>query len=193
LFTSLPDMDPLPLEAERAFRCFAGQDWDWDGVRFEMLHPSRASYDQGHIRDNDRSCVLRIITSAGAVLLPGDIQRKAEEKMLLAQRGALQANVLVAPHHGSKTSSTPEFVRAVDPQSVIFPIGYRNRFGHPHEETAVRYRDLGSRMYRTDRDGALMVTFETGGAIRIEPYRAVYRRYWQTVMAGDPVADPEKF
>ncbi len=63
LFTSLPDMDPLPLEAEQAFRCFAGQNWEWDGVRFEMLHPSRASYDQDRIRDNDRSCVLRIVTA----------------------------------------------------------------------------------------------------------------------------------
>jgi len=84
-------------------------------------------------------------------------------------------------------------VRAVDPQRVIFPVGYRNRFGHPHEEAAGRYRDLGSRMYRTDRDGALMVTFETGGEIRIEPYRAVYRRYWQTTMIDDPVADTEEF
>jgi competence protein ComEC len=188
LFTSLPDMDPLPLEAEQAFRCFAGQEWEWDGVRFEMLHPSRASYDQERIRDNDRSCVLRIVARAGAVLLPGDIQRRAEEKLLSAQRDALHADVLVAPHHGSKTSSTPEFVRGVAPQSVIFPVGYRNRFGHPHEDAAARYRGLGSRMYRTDRDGALTVTFETGGAISIEPYRAVYRRYWQTIMVDDPVA-----
>ena len=193
LFTSLPDMDPLPLEAEQAFRCFAGQNWEWDGVRFEMLHPSRASYDQDWIRDNDRSCVLRIVTRNGAVLLPGDIQRKAEEGLFLAQRDALQADVLVAPHHGSRTSSTPDFVRAVAPQSVIFPVGYRNRFGHPHEEAAGRYRNLGSRIYRTDRDGALLVTLETGGAIRIEPYRAVHRRYWQTTMLGEPVADIEAF
>jgi competence protein ComEC len=193
LFTSLPDMDPLPLDAEQAFRCFAGQDWEWDGVRFEMLHPSRASYGQVRIRDNDRSCVLRIIARSGAVLLPGDIQRNAEERLLLAQRDALRADVLVAPHHGSKTSSTPEFVRTVGPQSVIFPVGYRNRFGHPHEEAAGRYRDLGSRIYRTDRDGALMVTFETGGAITIEPYRAVCRRYWQTTMVDDPVAAIEAF
>jgi competence protein ComEC len=193
LFTSLPDMDPLPLEAEQAFRCFAGQNWEWDGVRFEMLHPSRASYDQDRIRDNDRSCVLRIVTRNGAVLLPGDIQRKAEEGLFLAQRDALQADVLVAPHHGSRTSSTPDFVRAVAPQSVIFPVGYRNRFGHPHEEAAGRYRNLGSRIYRTDRDGALLVTLETGGAIRIEPYRAVHRRYWQTTMLGEPVADIEAF
>jgi competence protein ComEC len=101
----------------------------------------------------------------------------------------LHADVLVAPHHGSKTSSTPEFVRDVGPRTVIFPVGYRNRFGHPHKEAVQRYRDLGSSIYRTDRDGALTVTFETSGSIRIEPYRAVHRRYWQTAMTDDKVAD----
>jgi len=193
LFTSLPDMDPLPLEADQAFRCFAGQGWEWDGVRFEMLHPPRASYEQERIRDNDRSCVLRITTRAGKILLPGDIQRKAEDQLLSAQRGALHADVLVAPHHGSRTSSAAEFAREVDPRIVVFPVGYRNRFGHPHPEVVERYRDLGSRMYRTDRDGALTVVFDAAGAIRIEPYRAAYRRYWQTPMIDNPVADPEEF
>ena len=193
LLTSLPDMDPLPLEAGQAFRCFAGQDWEWDGVRFEMLHPSRASYAEARIKDNDRSCVLRIVTRTGTVLLPGDIERKAENERLSAQGGALRADVLVAPHHGSKTSSTPEFVTEVNPQAVIFPVGYRNRFGHPHPEVVERYRDLGSKLYRTDRDGALTLIFDAAGVIRIEPYRAVYRRYWQTPLSDDPVANAEEF
>ncbi len=193
LLSSLPDMDPLPLEAEQAYRCFAGQDWEWDGVRFEMLHPSRASYDEARIKDNDRGCVLRIVTRAGRVLLPADIERKTETELLSAQRGTLQADVLVAPHHGSKTSSTPEFVSEVNPQSVIFPVGYRNRFGHPHPEVVERYRDLGSRIYRTDRDGALIVDVSPQGVVRITPYRAVYRRYWQTAIVGDPVPEPEEF
>ena len=193
LFTSLHDMDPLPLQAAAAFRCFAGQRWEWDGVRFEMLHPSRASYDEARIKDNDRSCVLRIGAGTGSILLPGDIQSKAEFDLLSAHRGALAADVLVAPHHGSRTSSALELVREVSPKSVIFPVGYRNRFGHPHEEVAERYREQGSRMYRTDRDGALTVVFDGAGAIRIEPYRSIYRRYWQTTLGGNPVADAEEF
>ena len=193
LFTSLPDMDPLPLEAEQSFRCYAGQDWEWDGIRFEMLHPSRTSYGRDRIRDNDRSCVLRITTRAGKILLPGDIQRKAEGDLLSSQRGTLHADVLVAPHHGSKTSSAAEFVREVAPRVVIFPVGYRNRFGHPHPEVIGRYGDAGSRIYRTDRDGALTVVFDAAGAIRVEPYRATYRRYWQTVMIDNPVADSDGF
>ena len=193
LLSSLHDMDPLPLEAGQAFRCFAGQDWEWDGVRFEMLHPSRASYAGTRIKDNDRSCMLRIVTRTRKVLLPADIQRKAETELLSAHQGALHAHVLVAPHHGSKTSSTPEFVERVNPQVVIFPVGYRNRFGHPHEEVVDRYGAIGSRMYRTDRDGALTLVLSAAGSIRIEPYRAAYRRYWQTPLVDDPVPDLEEF
>lgn len=181
LFTSLPDMDPLVLETGGALRCYAGQAWAWDGVHFEMLHPARTSYDESAWKDNDRSCVLKISTRAGRrVLLPADIERRAESLLLFAQAQALAADVLVAPHQGSKTSSTPAFVQAVNPAAVIFPVGYRNRFGHPHAEVLQRYRELGSRIYRTDRDGALILRFDAAGAMHILPQRAVYRRYWQT-------------
>jgi competence protein ComEC len=86
----------------------------------------------------------------------------------------------------------PEFVDEVRPDVVIFPVGYRNRFGHPHSEVVDRYRAAGSRIYRTDRDGAIALQFGAAGGIRIEPYRAHYRRYWHTPLAGDPVPDPEE-
>jgi competence protein ComEC len=177
LVSSLPDTDPLQLIADRAYRCFAGQSWAWDGVRFDIIHPSRASYD-ARARDNDRSCVLRITAPGGTVLLPGDIERRAEEA-LLRSREALSADVLIAPHQGSRTSSTPEFVRAVRPRAVIFPVGNRNRFGHPHEDVLERYMDSGAAHYRTDRDGALLVSIATDGAIAIERQRAADRRYWR--------------
>lgn len=190
LFTSLPDMDPLVLETEGALRCYAGQAWEWDGVRFEMLHPSRTSYDESAWKDNDRSCVLKISTRAGRrVLLPADIERRAESLLLSTQAQALAADVLVAPHQGSKTSSTPAFVQAVNPAAVIFPVGYRNRFGHPHAEVLQRYRELGSRIYRTDRDGALILHFDAAGAMHIVPQRAIYRRYWQTPFFDDLAKD----
>jgi competence protein ComEC len=190
LFTSLPDMDPLVLETEGALRCYAGQAWAWDGVRFEILHPARTSYEESAWRDNDRSCVLKISTRAGRrVLLPADIERRAESLLLSAQAQALAADVLVAPHQGSKTSSTPAFVQAVNPAAVIFPVGYRNRFGHPHAEVLQRYRELGSRIYRTDRDGALILRFDAAGAMHILPQRAVYRRYWQTPFSHEHAAE----
>lgn len=190
LLTSLPDMDPLPLEAEEAMRCHSGQYWVWDGVQFEVLGPTRESYEDAKIKDNDRSCVLRIATRGGNILLPADIERRAEHALLDQHRAELFADVLVAPHQGSKTSSTPEFVDQVHPRVVIFPVGYRNRFGHPHKEVVERYRAIGSRIYRTDRDGALTLIFTKEGGIRVEPFRAAYRRYWQTPLIGDPVPDP---
>lgn len=190
LLTSLPDMDPLLMEVDEAPRCYSGQIWEWDRVRFEMLHPARESYDDPRVRDNDRSCVLKITAPGGSVLLPADAERRAEAALLAAHRDRLAADVLVVPHQGSRTSSTPEFLGAVQPRMAIFPLGYRNRFGHPHPDVMARYRALGSRIYRTDRDGALTVSFSAAGTLRVEPHRAVYRRYWQTPFAGDPVPAP---
>ena len=182
--SSLPDMDPLPLIADEAFRCAAGQGWTWDGVRFEVLHPGAASTDQKH-RENDRSCVVRISAPGGTVVLPGDIEKRAEES-LLARGADLSATVLVAPHHGSKTSSTPAFINAVAPQTVIFPAGYRNRFGHPHPDVVQRYRDFGSAIHRTDRDGAVLVTLPPDGPITVDRWRALHRRYWLEAPRQEP-------
>lgn len=193
LLTSLPDLDPLVVQASPALRCEAGYRWEWDGARFEVLHPSRASYDDLAVKDNDRSCVIAIAATGGRVLLPADIERRAEEELMAGSRPHLRADVLLAPHHGSRTSSIPAFVEAVAPQLVVFPTGYRNRLGHPHREVVERYRDAGARIYRTDRDGAVTITIRAEGGIHVTPYRAVYRRYWQTPMVNDPVPDPEEF
>jgi competence protein ComEC len=193
LLTSLPDLDPLVVQAGPAARCEAGQVWEWDGVRFEMLHPAAASYGDRSIRDNDRSCVLRIEAPGGRVLLPADIERRSEEELLLRAGDRLRAEVLLAPHQGSRTSSTPAFVQAVAPRIVVFPVGYRNRFGHPHREVLERYRASGASVYRTDRDGAVRIEMRADGAFGVTPYRALYRRYWQTPLAGDRVPDPEQY
>lgn len=193
LYTSLPDLDPLLLESATALRCFSGQAWSWDGVQFEMLGPSRESYDDLAVKDNDRSCVLRIVTRAGHFLLPADIERRGERALITQYGAELYADVLIAPHQGSRTSSSSDFIAQVKPQVVVFPVGYRNRFGHPHRDVVDRYRAVGVRMYRTDRDGAISFLFTREGAIRIEPYRAVYRRYWQTPFAGERPAPTEIF
>jgi competence protein ComEC len=192
LLTSLADMDPLPLMAEQPFRCFSGQHWEWDGVHFEVLYPGPASYDDASLKDNDRSCVVKITAPGGTVLLPADIERRGETALVQAAPDALRAAVLVAPHQGSRTSSSVDFVESVNPDVVIFPVGYRNRFGHPHEVVVDRYRALGSRIYRTDRDGALTLTLRAAGSIHTAAYRATYRRYWQTPIVGDAPPDPEE-
>ena len=193
LLTSLPDLDPLGVHADPALRCESGQSWEWDGVRFEVLHPARESYADSRVKDNDRSCVLAIAAPGGRLLLPGDIERRSEEELLRRAPEHLRADVLLAPHQGSRTSSIPGFVQAVAPRVVVFPIGYRNRFRHPHREVVRRYEESGARVFRTDRDGALTIVIPASGEISVTPYRAIYRRYWQTPLIGDPVSDSHEF
>ncbi len=190
LSTSLPEMDPLPLFADQAFRCRAGQSWQWDGVSFEMLYPDLTSYEI-RMKDNDRSCVLKITAAGRNVLITGDIERRAEEA-LLASGLPVASDVLIAPHQGSNTSSTPPFVSAVSPESVIFPVGYRNRFGHPHAAVVERYRALGSTLYRTDTDGAVLVAISAERGIELGRYRAMHRRYWLDAPARSARAHDEQ-
>lgn len=175
LASSLPTDTPVTAGV-RHLPCMAGQSWLWDGVRFDMLHPSAVSYSK-RVKDNDRSCVLRVSTPFGSLLLPGDIERRAERELVRTGQ-ILAADVLLVPHHGSKTSSTREFIGQVDPKVAIFTVGYRNRFGHPKEDVIARYQENGSQLFRTDRDGALLLNFYGPQAMHIRRWRSEARRYW---------------
>src|SRR5258708_10253192 len=122
-----------------------------------MLHTDAESYNDFGLKDNDRGCVLRIVSPYGIVLLPADIERRSEIGLLRNFPGSLSADVLIAPHHGSRTSSTPEFVRAVAPRLAVFSVWYRNRFGHPHPAVVRRYREQGSDMAPTHLAGAVLL------------------------------------
>jgi competence protein ComEC len=178
LLTSLPDLDPLLLLGPQEQRCRAGQAWHWDGVRFEMLHPDAATIAAPKLKDNERSCVLKITAAGGSALIPADIEKRGERTLLEASPGRLQADVLVAPHQGSRTSSSPAFVAAVAPQLVIFPVGYRNAFRHPHPEVVARYAALGSTRLRTDESGAITVELAAGRPPAVTRQRERHRRYW---------------
>jgi competence protein ComEC len=119
-------------------RCQAGQQWVWDGVRFDVLHPQGGAYD-APAKPNALSCVLRISSGDRAVLLAGDIE-EAQEAQLVADGANLRADVLLVPHHGSKTSSSAAFLQAVQPTLALVQAGYRNRFGHPATVVVERYR-----------------------------------------------------
>jgi competence protein ComEC len=174
LASSLPAGHPLHGLAPQSRRCAAGTAWEWDGVRFEFLSPRP---EMKVLRRNDLSCVLRISTAGGAMLLTGDIERLSEN--FLVQEGkSLKSEVLLVPHHGSRTSSTPEFIAAVAPRWAVVPAGYRNRFGHPNAEVARRYRAAGVELLRTDLDGAVHVIL-TNEAVQIRAERAVSPRYWR--------------
>lgn len=175
--SSLPPGHELLAEAPSPRPCFAGQSWRWDGVRFDMLHPTWQSYGVAGYKDNYRGCVLKITSRRGSLLLPADIERDAEAELLERQPEALAADVLVSPHHGSKTSSTEAFLQQVHPAVSVFTVGYRNRFGHPKPEVVERYRALDSRIYRSDDDGALLLEFTAAG-IALQSWRQARPRYW---------------
>jgi len=172
LASSLAGNHPLNGLAPHARRCAADERWEWDGVRFELLHPSKATT---AARRNNLSCVLRVVAGSQAVLLTGDIERAAEAEMV-GERRALRSEVLLVPHHGSRTSSTAEFIAAVAPSWAIVPVGYRSRFGHPNAEVLERYRSAGVRLLRTDMDGAVAVSI--GPALTLETERHRRGRYW---------------
>ncbi|HEX6708588.1 MAG TPA: DNA internalization-related competence protein ComEC/Rec2 [Albitalea sp.] len=141
LWSSLEAGHPLLALAPTHARCEDGQSWDWDGVRFEVLQPPAWAY-LGGLKSNAMSCVLKVSSPAtGRALLTGDIERPQEGWLLDEHAERLAADVLVAPHHGSKTSSTARFLDAVHPSVAVFQSGYRNRFGHPAPEVLSRYRE----------------------------------------------------
>ncbi len=186
--SSLPPEHELAHLARNNRRCSAGQAWVWDGVQFEMLNPAPASYAQEKIRNNERSCVLRISRAGQSILLAGDAEKGAEHDMLRNYAAKLPATLLVVGHHGSKTSSTPEFVLAVHPRYAVFTAGYRNRFHHPHPEVVARYLATGSELLRSDEDGAIIVDMN-GVDFTVERYRKSHARYWhKTQLTGSKTA-----
>jgi len=178
LQSSLARNDALQALAVESRRCARSDAWDWDGVRFELLHPAAGDYRRQR-RANDLSCVLRVSAGSRTMLLAGDIERAAEA--LLVQRarpGQLRADVLLVPHHGSRTSSSEEFIGAVLPRRAVIAAGYRNRFGHPNREVLARYLERGVRIARTDLDGAVTVRLDASSE-RVEVERARRPRYWR--------------
>ena len=145
----------------------------WDGVRFEVLHPRRVAQADG-TPTNAQSCVLRVQDAQGrSALLTGDIEAPQELELVQRLGAALHSDVLVVPHHGSHTSSSGAFLAAVAPSVAVIQVGYRSRFGHPHQEVLARYRAAGIQLVRTDQCGAW--TWTDAGAWCT---RDVRRRYW---------------
>jgi competence protein ComEC len=168
---SLSSLTAPPLPRHRP--CRAGQRWTWDGVRFEIVHPAAADYATA-ASTNALSCVLKVSTARYALLLTGDIE--AAQEAALVGRADLRADVLLAPHHGSRTSSTAPFLRAVQPRIVIFQVGHRNRYRHPQAAVWRAYAAAGAARWRTDEAGALAVEF--GDTITLDGFRAAHARYW---------------
>jgi len=177
VLSSLPASHPLLQSANHARCCRDGESWNWDGVRFEFLHPVQNDVGTRKTHDNDQSCVLRISVGEHSILLAGDIEKNSEMRLLRQHADKLFASLLVVPHHGSKSSSSLNFIAATLPDYAVFTVGYRNRFGHPREEVLQRYADSGAELLRSDEDGAILVGMNAQG-LQVERYRKTHRRYW---------------
>lgn len=163
---------PSLLSHYSPIACTANQSWQWDDVRFTMLSPGPAKFPS----DNNNSCVLHIQSPQGSALLPGDIEADAEKWLTAAYRDQLKANLLIAPHHGSQTSSSANFLNAVKPETILIPAGYRNQFGHPHNDVLARYRSLRINWLKSADDGAIIADIQQRP--NLETWRKKAGKYW---------------
>lgn len=170
VLTSVPERFP---NKDRTALCKRGQSWRWDGVPFKVLAPKGESK-----RNNDGSCVLKIGRGSHSVLLPGDIEKFGEKALVNAAPDKLEADVLVAPHHGSNTSSTAPFVHNVKPKWVLFPTGFLNRFGFPKSSVVNRYDNIGSNTANTADTGRIQLLWD-GHDWQVSLFRHHGRFWWR--------------
>jgi competence protein ComEC len=180
---SLPFEHALSMQPVRQLPCVAGEAWEWDGVHFKMLHPP-ADFDAK--KTNNVSCVLRVSAGGHGFLLTSDIESPAELMLLDRYRSSLKTDIMTAPHHGSRTSSSAGFLDAVQARDVIFPAGYLNPHGHPAAEVVERYIAREVRLHRTDLDGAVRVDMSASG-VAWSHERAARRRYWHARTGHEPL------
>ncbi|MEN8178373.1 MAG: DNA internalization-related competence protein ComEC/Rec2 [Pseudomonadota bacterium] len=167
-----------PLDGVDVEKCRMHRRWKWDGVTFEILHPH---VDDVYGKANNRSCVLKITGDGGSILIAGDIEGKAERVLVQRHGDSLKSDILVVPHHGSKTSSTEPFVAHIDPDYVLIPAGYRNRFGFPHESVVERWRLSGSNLLNTAEAGAVQFQLEAGRPVsKPQLYRSTHQHFWSS-------------
>ncbi|NOR37559.1 MAG: DNA internalization-related competence protein ComEC/Rec2 [Woeseiaceae bacterium] len=157
-----------------ARRCDAGESWTVDGIDFEFLYPDAKS----NVSGNNASCVLQVSAGSHRLLLTGDIERAAEAELL--RSGTLQdVDVVIVPHHGSRTSSSPSFVRALHPDLAIISAGFGNRWGLPHVEVVERWRASGAEVLTTAASGAISLRLcRQGGIVALTRQRVRQRRIW---------------
>lgn len=180
VFSSLPAPHGVRRAAATHRTCLAGQQWTWDGITFRFLHPDQAALRDGwggRAGPNSVSCVLSIANARHSALLAADAEAPQERGMLARFGSDLRSDILLAPHHGSLTSSTPAFIEAVSPGHVVFQAGYRNRFGHPRPGVVARYRATGARIWQSVTHGGVRFSVKRDG-IEAQSYREQHRRYW---------------
>lgn len=169
ILTSVPNL----FEQYLPVLCLRGQAWEWDQVRFEILSPSE-DFIKGK---NNNSCVLKVSSIYGTLLFTGDIEKPAEDWLVANSANQLDSDILIAPHHGSKTSSSISLLKQVSPKMILIPVGYRNRFFFPHQEIIERYKNLNIPWISTANKGAVVVQMKHN-SILVHSIRDSQSKYW---------------
>ena len=172
LLTSMPVESAARFGFARVQTCVAGQRWNWDGVEFRIISPLPLDSPRN---DNAASCVLHVAARGASVLLTGDIDAR-QEQALYATGHLPYADVLLVPHHGSKTSSSDALLDTVMPRVAVVQAGYRNPHRHPHPLVVARYSQRGIALWRTDLQGALL--WRDAAPDTLQGWRARHPRYW---------------
>lgn len=168
IYSSVPQL----LSNHKPLPCHAGQQWQWDQVSFRMLSPPIAKFGN----HNNDSCVLKVESAAGSVLFTGDIEARAEQE-LISSATRLKSHILIAPHHGSKTSSTTDFLATVQPELILIPAGYKNRYHFPHPSVIEKYQNRKIKWLMTGTAGAINVKMSLTGWKSFS-YRTEQAKYW---------------
>jgi competence protein ComEC len=155
-----------------ASHCYSGMAWSWDDVDFELLHPRPSDPLSG----NNSSCVLKVSTGDYSLLLTGDIEAQAEQLLIHRYPTQLSSTLLIAPHHGSNTSSTNAFIKAVNPEFVLFPVGFSNRFGFPSKKVVDRYISHKIPTMNTAESGAIQMNVNQDGYAKPTGWRQQHQK-----------------
>lgn len=178
-----------------ARQCVAGQQWRWNKVHFSVVWPTleyikatqiksanvNGTQAGGIINSNNLSCVLLIRYQSISILLAGDIEKSIEKELIKRQLIPKNINVLLAPHHGSQTSSHKDWIDYLSPEYVVFSTGYKNSYGHPHKLVIARYKANNATLLNTATDGAITLVIDDDDTLSIYRSRLVNRHYWHDV------------
>ncbi|MEN0038687.1 MAG: DNA internalization-related competence protein ComEC/Rec2 [Cellvibrio sp.] len=171
MFAGQPEKVTHKVDAQS---CHEAANWDWHAVKFYFLRfPQLKSANA-----NNHSCVLLIEYAGQTILLPGDIEVSVENLLLREQQLPQKINLVLAAHHGSKTSSGVQFVNSTVPDVVVYSAGYRSQHGHPHQDVRKRFQNTGSREINTADAGAVVFAWDKGQLQSVQEYRKSHKRYW---------------
>jgi competence protein ComEC len=167
----IPQEIPNRIEMQN---CHQIPEWQWQAVHFQFLQFPRLA----RASANNHSCVLLISYGEHHILLPGDIETAVENQLIRDQQLPEKLHLLLAAHHGSRTSSGAGFVNKMQPEIVVYSAGYRSQHGHPHLQVRQRYQAVGSREINTAESGAILFEWDQNKLQRVREYRLFNRRYW---------------